>query len=92
MNTHSVIDEPMERQGLPGDPVLSDNRASGRLGKAIAEATRTLDAHHPLSLTVGTQYPLAKMIVEGVVAHAASIDPKMTVTELHNLLTTGRRR
>lgn len=73
------------------DPILSDARTVARFGIAIADIRTMLDTYHPLSVTAGTQFPLARTMVERFLAHASEIDPDMTVTEAHNLLCSGRR-
>lgn len=91
MSAFMVSETPNRAQVPPRDPVLSDARASARIGLLLSKATQMLDAYHPMSVTAGSQFPLARNVIQDFLEHASQIDPDMTVEELHNLMTTGRR-
>ena len=91
MSAFMVTEAGNKAQAAPRDPVLSDARASARVGLLLSHATQTLDAYHPMSLTAGSQFPLARNVIETFLEQASKIDPDMTIEELHNLMTTERR-
>lgn len=68
---------------------LEDRRTQSAIGLAIASAAQRLDVE-PMPLTRGGQMDLARELALGVVRHAATVDPNMTVRELEERL--ARRR
>jgi hypothetical protein len=85
----TLIHPALEAQGPPSRQPHGDEAT--RIAKAVAESHITLIERLPNAMTAGTTYPLVRDVVEYVAAVASEVDPRMTVTELHNLLTTGRR-
>lgn len=73
---------------LPRQPRADEGT---RIAKAVTEAHITLVRKLPLAQTAGNTYPLVRDAAEYIAAAASEIDHEMTVTQLHNLLTTGRR-
>lgn len=71
--------------------VPSDTRISSGLGRALHDATTMLTAHFPAAMTVGSQFDLTRTAALVVVGKACEVDSRMTVRELFNLLSTGRR-
>jgi hypothetical protein len=70
---------------------VSDVRAAAVLGIALANARNKVAHSVEMALTAGTQYDLARDVTLIVVGKAAEIQPSMTVTQLMNLIETGRR-
>jgi hypothetical protein len=85
----TLIHPALEEQAPPTRRPHGDDAT--RIAKAVAESHITLVERFPLAMTAGNTYPLVRDVAEYVAAAASEIDHKMTVTELHNLLTTGRR-
>jgi hypothetical protein len=72
-------------------PVLSDARAAAVIGLALSNARLHLADSMELALTAGTQFDAARQVARIVLGKAAEVEPNMSVTQLLNLIETGRR-
>lgn len=84
----SIVTHPYS---LEQAPALSDARAAAVMGIALANARMRLADSLELALTAGAQFDAARAVTLIVVGKAAEMQPDLTVTQLFNLLTDGRR-
>lgn len=72
------------------DP-LTDVRASAVVGLALVNARNRMAQSMELALTAGNQFDVARQVALIVIGKAAEVQPDMSVTQLLNLIETGRR-
>lgn len=70
---------------------LTDARAAAVIGIALSNARLHLSDSIEMALTAGAQFDAARQVARIVIGKAAEVQPDMTVTQLINLIETGRR-
>jgi hypothetical protein len=77
----------METQDL----ALPDVRLRAIVGIALSNATQQVGKEMELAMTAGTRYDLSRRVMTIVVGKMAEVQPDLTVTQLLNVIETGRR-
>jgi hypothetical protein len=72
-------------------PRLSDAKAAAVIGLALSNARLHLADSMEMALTAGTQFDAVRQVARIVLGKAAEVEPTMSVTQLLNLIETGRR-